>query len=167
MILRAELFFQWESLCFLVSGLLKMDFSMKVFVFLVWGLLKIDFSMKAFVFLDLGLLNFDFFNENTSLGFRPIENWFFNETVCFFGLRHCGRRCWVRFFKWIYSVFKTWINFSMRVFFLVSSLLKISMKVFVFLVSGLLKMDFSMRVFVFLVLGIVEDGAVPFCHLNL
>ena len=40
------------------------------------------------------------------------------------------------------------------------------MKVFVFLVSGLLKIDFSMRVFVFLVPGIVEDGAVHFFHIN-
>ena len=53
--------------------------------------------------------------------------------------------------------------------FLVSGLLKMyfSMKVFVFLVSSLVKMDFSMRMFVVLVLGIVEDGAVPFFHLNL
>ena len=40
------------------------------------------------------------------------------------------------------------------------------MRVFVFLVSGLLKIDFSMRVFVFLVSGIVEDGAVLFFQLN-
>ena len=36
--------------------------------------------------------------------------------VCFFGLRHCGRRCCARFFIWIYNVCKTRINFSMRVF---------------------------------------------------
>ena len=52
---------------------------------------------------------------------------------------------------------------------MVSGLLKIdfSMKVFVFLVSGVLKIDFSMRIFVFLASGIVEDGAVPFFHVNL
>ena len=169
--LGPELFFQWKSLFFLVSRLLKIDFSMKVFVF---------------------------------LGPRPIENWFFNESVCFFGLSHCGRRCRACFFIWIYNVFKTRINFSMRVlffwsqaywklifqweplFFLVSGLLKIdflmrlfvflvsgllkidfSMRVFVFLVSGVLKFDFSMRIFVFLASGIVEDGAVPFFHVNL
>ena len=42
-----------------------------------------------------------------------------------------------------------------------------SVRVFVFLVSGLLKIDFSMRVFVFLASGIVEDGALLFFHLNL
>ena len=41
------------------------------------------------------------------------------------------------------------------------------MTLFVFLVSGLLKIDFLMRVFAFLVSGIVEDGAVHFFHLNL
>ena len=79
------------------------------------------------------------------------------------------------------------IDFSMKVFvFLISGLLKIdsSVRVFVFLVSGLLKIDFSMRIFVFfglrpiengifnenlsfLASGIVEDGAVPFFHMNL
>ena len=42
-----------------------------------------------------------------------------------------------------------------------------SVRVFVFLVSGLLKIDFSMRVFVFLASGIVEDGALLFFYLNL
>ena len=40
-----------ESLCFLTSSLLKMGFSMKVFVFLVSCLLKMDFSMRFFVVL--------------------------------------------------------------------------------------------------------------------
>jgi len=58
----------------------------------------------------------------------------------------------VLFIIWICKVLKTRIVFSVRVF--------------VFLVSGLLKMDFQWECF-FLVLGIVEDGAVSFFHLNL
>ena len=41
---------------FLVSELLKIDFSMKVFVFLVSSLLQIDFSMRVFVFLASGIV---------------------------------------------------------------------------------------------------------------
>ena len=118
--LRPELIFQWKYLFFWSHAYWKLIFRWESLFFLVYGLLKIDLSMKVFVF----------------FGFRPIENWFFNESVCFLGLRHCGRRCCARFFIWIYSVFRTRINFSMRVF--------------VFLVSGLLKIDFSMKVFVFL-----------------
>ena len=67
---------------FFVSALLKMHFSMKVFVFLTSGLLKIDFLMTVLVF----------------LGLMPIENGFFNESVGFFGFSDCGRRCCVFFF---------------------------------------------------------------------
>ena len=229
---------------------------MKVFVFLVSGLLKIDFSMRVFVFLASGIVEDGavpvFSNEFTmfwrpeikfqweSLSFwsqaywklifqwkcvffavRAIENRFLNESLCFFGLRHCGRRCcalfsfefvdflrpewffqWESLFFWSQAYWK-WIfqwasmfflvsgllkvDFSIRVFvslvsgllkidysmkvfaFVVSGLLKIvfSMRLFLFFVSGLLKIDFSMRACVFFSSGIVEDGAVPFFHLNL
>ena len=96
-----KMFFEWQCLRFWSQALWKtvlcpffiwifkrfrtwIVFLMKVFVFMVSGLLKIDFSMKVFVFLNLGLLNFDFFNENIFLGFRPIKNWFFNESLGFF-----------------------------------------------------------------------------------
>ena len=178
MLLAPALFLQWEclffglrpienrifeeNLCFLVSDLLKMDFSMRVFVFLVKGLLKIVFSLKVFVFGSFSMRVFVF------LGLRPIENWFFNESVGFCGFSHCGRRCCALFFKWILSVFKTQIIFSMRVFVFWSQAfwklifrweyLRFWSKVYwklifqwkslFFWVWGLLKMDFSMKVFV-------------------
>ena len=122
MFLRPELFFQWESLFFLSQaywkwifqweslffGLRPIDFFwMLVFVFLVSGLLKIVVSMRVF------------------FGVKAIENWFFNESLCFFGLRHCGRRCCAFFWSRSCSVFKTRIIFSMRVFvFLVSGIVE-------------------------------------------
>ena len=124
--LKPKWIFQWESLFFWFQAYWKLIFRL-VFVFLVYGLLKFDLSMRVFVF----------------FGLRPIENWFFNESVCFLGLRHCGRRCCARFFIWIYTVFRARINFSM--------------KVFVFLVSGLLKMDFLMKAFVFFGFRFIEN----------
>ena len=114
---------------FLDSGLLRMDFSMRVFVFSLWGLLV-------------------FFNESLCFfGLRPIENWFFNESVCFLvsgllkidflmkvfaflvsGIVEDGA---VHFFSWICRLLRPELLFKW---------------VFVFLVSGLLKTDFSMSV---------------------
>ena len=115
---------------FLVSGLWKIDFLMKIFVCLVSGLLKINFSMTVFVF----------------FGVRSIEKCFFNESVCFFGFRHCGRRCCACFFICIYHVFRTWIGFSMRVF--------------VFFGLRPIENWFFDEGVCFLASGIVEDGAV-------
>ena len=121
MFLRPELFFN-ESLCFFVSGLLKMDFSMRVFVF--WSEAYWFFWMLVFVFLVSGLLKI-VVSMRVFFGVKAIENWFFNESLCFFGLRHCGRRCCAFFRSRSCSVFKTRIIFSMRVFvFLVSGIVE-------------------------------------------
>ena len=68
----------------MVSGLLKINFPMKIFDFLVSGLWKIDFSMKIFVCLVSGLLKINFsMTVFVFFGVRSIENCFFNESVCF------------------------------------------------------------------------------------
>ena len=113
---KTRINFSMRVFVFLFWGILKMDFSMGVFVSLVSALLKIDFWMKVFVFWCQAYWKLIFQWKCLFFGFRPIENCFFNESLCFLGLRHCGRRCCARFFKWIYNVFRTRINFSMRVF---------------------------------------------------
>ena len=113
-----ELFFQWEALFFRFRPI-ENGFSMSIFVFLVPALLKIDFSMRVYVFWS-----------------QAYKKMFLNESVCFFGVRHCGRRA-VRFF---------WFEFIM----FLGHELFFSMKVFVFLVAMLLNIHFSMRVLVFL-----------------
>ena len=103
---------------FFVWALLKMHFSMRVFVFLTSGLLKMVFSMRVFAFWC-----------------QAYWKWCLNDSVCGFGLRHCGRRC-CALFSFEFS------KFSGDELFFNESLC--------FLVSGLLKINFSMKVFVFL-----------------
>ena len=54
---------------------------------------RIVFSMRVFVFLASGILedgSVAFFHMNLYAFFK--QNCFFNESVCFFGFRHFGRR---------------------------------------------------------------------------
>ena len=148
--------FQWESLFFCSEA--YWFFSMRVFVFLV----SLIFQWECLFF-----------------GVRAIENRFFNESLCFFGLRHCGRRCcalfsfefvdflrpesvfkWECLFFWSQAFWKLIFHWE-RVFFFLrhcgrrccalffiwicrvfKNRIVFSMKVFVFLVWGILKIDF-------------------------
>ena len=121
--------------------------------FLVLGIVE-DGAVSFFSFEFVNFLRPELFFQWEFLffGLRPIENWFFNESVCFFGLSHCGRRRRARFFIWIYNVFRTRINFSMRVL-IFWGLRRIENWFFneslYFLVSGLFKIVFEWQCLLF------------------
>ena len=170
---------------FFVWALLKMHFSMRVFVFLTSGLLKIDFWMTMCVcvffwshaywkwifqwecwFLLVSAIVEDgavpFFKE-FKVFLRP--EWIFQSESLFF----CYQAYWKLIFRWECLFFWSqalWKTVLCPFFIWISRIFKtriaFSMNVFVFLVSCLLKMDVSMRLLIFLVSAIVEDGAVPF-----
>ena len=123
-----------ESVCFfLVSGLLKVDFSMRVFVFLVSGLLKMDFSMRVFVF-----------------WFQAYWKLIFDESLCFFGLRHCGRRrCTLFSYEFLLFLRPELLQWNFCFLFEHYWKCIFQWESFFSNLKGLLKIVFSMRVFAF------------------
>ena len=85
-----------ENIFFWIQAYWKWIFQWESWFLLLWGLL-IFFSMRVFVFLSQAYWKSIFQWKCVFLGVRAIENRFFNESLCFFGLRHCGRRCRVLF----------------------------------------------------------------------